>query len=397
MYGCLHQAAPEPSFLQSARTFSPAFPAASEEELRGLEYEQAVEEGDQQCAETHDGIGDLFDEEDSAGESGAVLANASTSAEEQSSGSGLLGLGSTTDGARSSTSSTSSTPSADPRYANENDPDPFYPCVDTVNITPTISTATTHPAFYIMYLTVAWLHSHWKLPFLACNALLAIFAYIIAAAGATWGNNVQYGTLTTVLKQLGVEPAFRILPVCASCLEVHPDTLPSDAVCVRCSEVLFRRTRRLPATAGASGTTRASRPAEAPGSARPLLQFPYKSIEEQLKSLLQIPGFENELEKWRAVERHPGVYVDNFDGKICQELKGNDGRPFFENPLPPGNDELRIGLTLGIDWYAAFTYHCPLLTHLSIQVLISSQPNRAITLLVPDVLQYSQPASASEV
>ena len=88
-----------------------------------------------------------------------------------------------------------------------------------------------------------------------------------------------------------------------------------------------------------------------PSAVQPLVQFPYKSIEEQLTSMLRIPGFEDEVEKWRAIERSPGSYVDNFDGKICQELKGSDGRLFFENPLPPGNDELRIGLTFGIDWY----------------------------------------------
>lgn len=56
------------------------------------------------------------------------------------------------------------------------------------------------------------------------------------------------------------------------------------------------------------------------------------------------------LKGWRGKPRQSGEYVDNFDGAICQELKGQDGRLFFENPLPMGNTELWIGLTLGVNW-----------------------------------------------
>ncbi|KAI0054356.1 hypothetical protein BV25DRAFT_1951632 [Artomyces pyxidatus] len=77
-----------------------------------------------------------------------------------------------------------------------------------------------------------------------------------------------------------------------------------------------------------------------------------------LAALLAVPGVENELDKWRHSSRTPGKYKDIFDGLICQELKGHDGLPFFANEpgsLSAGpNGELRIGLTLGVDW---FSYH----------------------------------------
>lgn len=82
-----------------------------------------------------------------------------------------------------------------------------------------------------------------------------------------------------------------------------------------------------------------------------MLQFPTKSIEQQLREILMVDGIEDVLEEWRTKPRQLGEYLDNFDGKICRTLTGEDGRPFFENPLPPDHkDELRIGLTLGVDW-----------------------------------------------
>ncbi|KAI0028003.1 hypothetical protein K488DRAFT_74110 [Vararia minispora EC-137] len=78
----------------------------------------------------------------------------------------------------------STAPAFDPRYPNENTPDPFLSPATTSSRNVTITPQNTHPVFYIMYLTVAWLHSHWKLPFLACNAVLRIFIIIVAAVAS---------------------------------------------------------------------------------------------------------------------------------------------------------------------------------------------------------------------
>lgn len=55
--------------------------------------------------------------------------------------------------------------------------------------------------------------------------------------------------------------------------------------------------------------------------------MPLKSIEAQLRDVLQVPGIEDELEKWRSIPRQPGVLQDNFDGAICQSLPSWTRRP----------------------------------------------------------------------
>lgn len=63
------------------------------------------------------------------------------------------------------------------------------------------------------------------------------------------------------------------------------------------------------------------------------------------------------MNKWHAAPRQAGKYNNIFDGDICKNLKAHDGDKFFRNELgdedgPDG--ELRIGVTLGVDWYATY-------------------------------------------
>lgn len=48
------------------------------------------------------------------------------------------------------------------------------------------------------------------------------------------------------------------------------------------------------------------------------------------------------------------MYEDFFDGRIAKEILGHDDLPFFRNGdqlnTAPDN-ELRVGVSLGVDWY----------------------------------------------
>ena len=61
-----------------------------------------------------------------------------------------------------------------------------------------------------------------------------------------------------------------------------------------------------------------------------------------------------ELDGWRRRVRIPGKYFDVFDGEITKNLKATNGTNFFRNDLGDlngPNGELRIAVTLGVDWY----------------------------------------------
>jgi hypothetical protein len=229
----------------------------------------------------------------------------------------------------------------------ENTPDPFHGTTKHARRSPPMP-EDIHPlpGVFLIYMLIAWLHLQFHLPFRACNAALTVFGLIIRAFGVAVDPPVL-STLSAVLSTMQLEPEFQVLPVCPNCLEVYPLQADGPTICSRCNSFIYKAT-----------PTNAPRNANNPPT--PLLRFPYKTIESQLIDILAVPGVEAELDKWRTQTRTPGKYSDIFDGDIPKNLKGHDGLPFFRNTInavengPDG--ELRIGLTLGVDWYVRLSY-----------------------------------------
>ncbi|KAJ7156359.1 hypothetical protein C8R46DRAFT_1115786 [Mycena filopes] len=231
---------------------------------------------------------------------------------------------------------------ASPPTFDENDPDPFYFVPSGAQALPTAADIHPNRAVYLIYVTVLWLHTQFHVPFRACSALLAIFALALKAGNAPITPEI-HTSLPSVINKLGAEPSIQILPVCPKCFEVYPISTPKDSNCSKCSEPLFP-TEPSPSERR-SGHTSAQNP-------RPYLQFPTKSLAEQLAILLSVPGIEDEMEKSlkKATAHQAGKYTNIFDGKICQELPTADGSRFFfpsEDEVAQG--ELRIGVTMGVD------------------------------------------------
>jgi hypothetical protein len=70
--------------------------------------------------------------------------------------------------------------------------------------------------------------------------------------------------------------------------------------------------------------------------------------------MLANPAIEEEMEKSmdRMASSEDGVYKNIFDGKVCKELPCKDGSLFFSpSDEVRQSGELRIGVTLGVDWY----------------------------------------------
>ncbi|KAK0470420.1 uncharacterized protein EV420DRAFT_1616565 [Desarmillaria tabescens] len=151
-----------------------------------------------------------------------------------------------------------------------------------------------------------------------------------------------YHTLPSITNHLGIEPVFQVLPVCPECMEVYLASTTHDQACIRCHSSIFKFTQSRDSCSAAAGSEKS----------RAWLQFPMKSIEAQLHDIIAVQGMEDILEAWRGKPRQPGEYIDNFDGAICQELKGQDGWLFFENPRLTDDTELQIGLTLSMDWFS---------------------------------------------
>ena len=213
---------------------------------------------------------------------------------------------------------------------------PYKPCP-----IPTPDDVHPQPAVYLIYLTVLWLHTQCKLSFRACNTLLVIMSVILSTAAVTIDPPLCT-TLATIMSQLHADAQFQELPVCISCLKPFPATSPGESVCDVCGTPLYNT--QLTVVQQRGGRTTRARP-------KPFLRSPYKSLEEQLIEL--VPEIEAVVDSWRTKLRTAGKYTDHFDGDVCKTLEGPDGLPFFRpdlRELPDG--ELRIGVTLGVDWFS---------------------------------------------
>jgi hypothetical protein len=197
-----------------------------------------------------------------------------------------------------------------------------------------------HPqsAVFLVYVVVTWLHTQWHLPFLACNALLAILKHIFILLGVAIEPPLC-STLGTAMKALNLDTAPRILSACIGCQEVYPSDTPSDVCCTTCNKPLFDTTPT------AAERSRGKKSRKVP---KPVLPVAVKSIQEQLQEMLLVPGFERSLQEWKKVKRRSGVYHDIHDGAICKEILGPDGQPFYRDGLE--QNELRIGLSTSLDW-----------------------------------------------
>lgn len=214
----------------------------------------------------------------------------------------------------------------------ENTPDPFYnPSVDDSIAVRPPSPSEIHPeqGVFLLYMVVSWLHLQYHLPFRACSVLVQVILLIIKAFGATVSRPAPLTTLPSIFARLDVEPRFKILPVCPTCKEVYPQSIETPLLCRHCSSPIFKF----------------------PAKRTPHLQAPYMSIQTQITTLLGVPGVEAMLDEWRDKPRSPNRYTDIFDGEVTRTIQAPDGSPFFRNGFEDGpNGELRIGLTLGLDW-----------------------------------------------
>ena len=220
---------------------------------------------------------------------------------------------------------------------DENDPDPFRYELETIERL--LSAGDVHPnrTVYIIYLLVLWMHTQFHLPFRACNTFLIVVRLAFEAAGVII-DPPMFTTLPTLLSHLEAKPTFQICPVCPKCLEPHPSTTSVNTLCIKCEHPLFKLA--LESTDKIHTKNR-----------QPFVQYPSKSLGEQIVELLAIPGMEDEMDKWREWARTEGEYHNIFDGDICKTIPGPDGLPFFRHDLKEMPDgELRLGVTVGADW-----------------------------------------------
>ena len=193
------------------------------------------------------------------------------------------------------------------------------------------------PSVHLMILLVAFLHTHYHLPFAACALILHCIKLVFEMLGiATRQQNPIPTTLTTVFKQLKLVDRFRIYPICRHCWKLFQPDAPSDQSC--CQLPVFQSCLRNFWTWGdASIKTTAH------------LVVPIQPLSDLLTEFLLRPGMEAEMERWAERSSSDGILSCIQDGNVWQMSETFNKKPFFSrHEVKKG--ELRIGVTIGMDW-----------------------------------------------
>lgn len=185
---------------------------------------------------------------------------------------------------------------------------------------------------------VVLLHTRYHVTFRASALILSILSIIYIALGILQPENPLPTTLQTALHRLDLGDHFSINPMCVVCSSVLEPGVPTDTVCPNCETAIFK-----PATTRLYYRLTGRKPPLPP----PRLVAPIHLLSEQLADLLARPGIEEECERWKSLPRNPNELSDISHGRIWKEMKGSDGKLFFDPQDTSG--ELRIGVTVGSD------------------------------------------------
>ncbi|KAJ7059203.1 hypothetical protein C8F01DRAFT_1370784 [Mycena amicta] len=203
--------------------------------------------------------------------------------------------------------------------------------------------AYTEPLVQCIIFLVAVLHVRHHLTFRACALILFAFNLIFGLLPISFlGTEKLPQTLKTVLNRLDLKDNFTQHPICPECYRVYEPT-SSETLCNDCSCEIFRPNthgvlNRLLGTGDNSSSKRL-----------PVQVAPIQLLSDAVKDLFARPGMEAAVESWRNWPTVEGDLLSMQDGEIWKTIAGPDGQPFFG---PKEEWEIRLGVTLSIDWFS---------------------------------------------
>ncbi|XP_071143344.1 uncharacterized protein [Mytilus edulis] len=81
----------------------------------------------------------------------------------------------------------------------------------------------------------------------------------------------------------------------------------------------------------------------------PYKTFCYKSLESSVSSLVHLPEFEKNCEKWRSRRQEEGFFANVYDGRIWKEFQGTEKNNFLFS-------ERHYGLMINLDWFQPYEH-----------------------------------------
>lgn len=185
------------------------------------------------------------------------------------------------------------------------------------------------PFFAVRFamLLVLWLQTCQQLSFVSLAILLFVLRLFFKVAEVIDREDDLPASFSTILKRFQLLDRFQVYPICQSCHRFYPKDSPPDQTCSDCPDIpIFRQSS---------------------GKSPAYLVAAYQPLSDLLLDFLLQEGIVESLETWRGDISEDCILRTIMDGRLWKEIKGPDGLPFFAHRE---DDELRIGVTLSMDW-----------------------------------------------
>ncbi|KAG2742653.1 hypothetical protein P692DRAFT_20879248 [Suillus brevipes Sb2] len=192
----------------------------------------------------------------------------------------------------------------------------------------------------LVMILVAVLHAKHHVSFRACALILFTINTILLGLRVLDATNPIPVTLHTIINRFDLQDRFTIYPICAGCHRIFSTDTPINALCPDCDSRLFkpisnRLFRRLTGQQSQRPPPACAVPIQLPSSL--LADFLARGENEQACT------------SWKSRLTVPSELKDISDGEVWKTIQGPDQKPFFSDP--DDNEELRIGVTMSLDWY----------------------------------------------
>jgi hypothetical protein len=213
-----------------------------------------------------------------------------------------------------------------------------------------------HPLWYIrgvMYL-VGILHTRHHVSFSACGLILRCFKFLFknAPSQSLLGSSRMPTTLKTVLSNLDMTDKFLVHPICHNCHRFFDTNTSVGDYCKACDELLFDSNGDDPVEEETESEPPATpMPTARPRTSKPIMVSPMQLPSRGLVEFFKRPGMFHAVNSWKTRLQVPGEMRCMQDGAVWQTIKGRDNELFFYGP--GAENEIRVGITLSLDWYVA--------------------------------------------
>ena len=199
-------------------------------------------------------------------------------------------------------------------------------------------------------LLVTFLHTTYHVPFRACGIILIVLKTILLKLELLPSTDNMPTTLGTAFSRLGFTDNFIIQVMCPQCHQlIHAAKSNFDfrdeAYCQSCQVPLY--------TGIGSKYFNYLIPPKFARPPAPKLVSPYAPLKLLLTEFLSRPGLEENVESWRDQTDFKGTFRGPWDGAVWKSIKDVNGEHFFKKRM---DNELRLGVTCGLDWYNIFFF-----------------------------------------